>query len=242
MEHQHAAFVQADKMRQRAEQNLASTAADRNRLHQITSDLLQDQTLNSCGPAAPHGTTADHSCSQSMLHLAAEESAQTGPDTPVAKAVHGQSSRHKKEINLSEQTNDKGSQIAAVHARDSQLQELQHEVEAKQELIRQQAVQLKDAAVKRRVQQGVVQQMQSRLKTTELAALLFNVPLLFTKVSSSFPAGPRTGHMPLCLLPNYMHQQHSITSSFLQACIRIMCSRWSASSLSEDWMQLLTHA
>lgn len=79
-------------------------------------------------------------------------------------------------------------QIAAVHAQDLSLQQLQRELESKDQLILKQAAQITEHALKAGGHQDEVQRLQTQLKTRELASLLFGVRLVPTRVCQPMSA------------------------------------------------------
>ena len=182
-----AAFVQADKMRKRAEEGLIGVAADRDRLQQIATSLLRDQKADSTQPLASHNGTDDTlphlDCNQqSPSAMTVPATDQTGIDTPAKRAPHKPTRTVSRQLHASHQTDNHNLQIPAVHAG----QELQSEVQGKEVIIHRQAAELTTAAVKMTAQQGLLQQLQSALRGQELAALLFHVRLVPTKVSSNW--------------------------------------------------------
>lgn len=189
IEKKDAAFVQADRMRKRAEEDLIGVSADRNRLQQIATSLLQYQNTSPTESLASHNGADNTLPEQDCNHPSPNGKTvpiidQTSIDTPAKRAVHKLSRTDSRELHTLPQTDNHDIQIPAVRAGQEQLQELQTEVHSKEMVIQRQAAELTTAAVKMTAQQGILQQLQSAAKCRELATLLFHVRLVPTKVSS----------------------------------------------------------
>ena len=192
MDRQDSKFVQADKMRQRAEEDLSGVAAERNRLLRRVSDLMPEQAQANSLPSPAHQDTHTHkempdvNCLQQTLPTEGQNTTdQTCPETPITTRPQAPADDDTKQFQTLHQTDDHDPRIPAVNAGQGQLQGLQTELESKQEVIEKQAADITDAAVKMSAQQGVVQQLRADLRAKELAALLFHVRLVPTKVSRS---------------------------------------------------------
>ena len=183
-------FFQADKMRQRAQEDLSGVAAERNHLLRLVSDLLPEQAQANSLPIPANQDTGtykdmpDGNCLQQALPSEVQVTPdQIFPQTPIKTRAQAQSHHDMKQF----QTDNHNPQIPAVHAWQGQLYQLQEELASKQEVIERQAADITDASVKMIAQQGMVQQLQADLRARELAALLFHVRLVPTRVSLEFP-------------------------------------------------------
>ena len=190
VDRQDTAFAQADKMRQRAEQHLSGVAAERNQLRRVVSDLIPEQAqLGSRTSPTASAICTDNdmpdvdSFPQTLRSGAQATPHQTTRQTLTMRQPQALMFDSTKQPKLTIQTHDHDSQISAVHAGHSQLQDLHKELESKEEVIQRQAADITDAARKMSAQQGMVQQLQAALQARELAALLFHVRLVPTRVS-----------------------------------------------------------
>lgn len=187
---QDTAFAQAHKMRQRAEEDLSGTAAECNQLRRVVSGLIPNQaqlsTLTSpTASAIRTDDLPDADCLLQRLHSGFQ--ATPNQTTRQMLTRHPQQALRfdtTKQPNPMTQTHKQESQISAVHAGHSQLQDLHKELESKKVVIQRQAADITDAAVKMAYLQGTLQQLQAALRAKELAALLFHVRLHPTQVSS----------------------------------------------------------
>ena len=176
-------FCQADKMRQRAQEDLSGVAAERNRLLHLVSDLLPEQAQLPTQAVQDTNTSKDvpeGDCFQQTSpsgRPAMQDQILT--QTPAKHATQV-STKQPQTLN---QTDKHDLQIPAVRAGQGQLQELQQELQCKQDMIERQAADITDAATKMSAQQGVVQQLRADLRARELPALLFHVRLVPTKVN-----------------------------------------------------------
>ena len=187
-------FFQADKMRQRAQEDLSGVAAERNHLLRLVSDLLPEQAQANSLPSPADQDTGTHkdmpdgNCLQQALPSEVQVTPdQIFPQTPIKTRAQAQSHHDMKQFQTSKQTDNHNPQIPAIHAWQGQLHQLQEELASKQEVIERQAADITDASVKMIAQQGMVQQLQADLRARELAALLFHVRLVPTRVSLEFP-------------------------------------------------------
>lgn len=176
-------FFQADKMRQRAQESLTGVAAERNRLLHLVSDLMPEQAQVPTQAVQDTSTSKDvpeGDCSRQTSPSG--ESAtqdQISTQTPAKHATQAST----KQPHTVTQTDEHDLQIPAVRAGQGQLQELQNELQFKQEEIERQAANITDAAMKMSAQQGMVQRLRADLRARELPALLFHVRLVPTKVT-----------------------------------------------------------
>ena len=182
-------FVQADKMRQRAEKDLLHVAAERNQLLHFVSTSMSEHTQADSLPTPASSTDNDvpdvHCFQQTSLAGVDTTPDQTCPQTPAKTRSQAMAHTSSKQPHTQAQTDDHSPQISAVHAWQKQLQKLQEELESKEQVVEQQAADITDAAVKMSAQQGVLQQLRAELRANELAALLFHVRLVPTRVSTS---------------------------------------------------------
>ena len=187
---QETRFSQANKMRQRAEENLSGVAAERNQLLRLVSDLVPEQVqANSLlSPADQEKTAYENVPEGDCFQQTSLSEGQTAPDQIYTQTPAKNPSRAYNGVKTLEQTDMIATQIPAVRAGQSQLQELQKELESKQQVIESQAADITDAAVKMSAQQGMMQRLRADLRARELAALLFHVRLVPTKVSPYFCA------------------------------------------------------
>ena len=183
-------FFQADKMRQRAAENLSGVAAERNRLLRLVSALLPEQVETNSSPSpADQDTRAnkdipDANCFQQASPSEGQDTSdQNYPLTPAKTRPQASAYAACTQPQTPKQTDDHSAQIPAIHASQGQLQELQQELKHKQEVIERQAADITDAATQMSTQQGVVQQLRADLRARELAALLYHVRLVPTRVS-----------------------------------------------------------
>ena len=182
-------FFQADKMRQRAEEDLSGVAAERNRLLRLVSGLPPEQVQAN---RLPSTTDQETKTNEEMPNTDFQQASpceeqgtpdQTYPLTPAKTRPQASAYADTAQLHTLEQTDKNDAQIPAIHAGLGQLQELQQELENQQEVIERQAADITHAAVKMSAQQGVVQQLRADLRARELPALLFHVRLVPTRVS-----------------------------------------------------------
>lgn len=187
IDRQNTAFAQAHKMCQRAEEDLSGVAAERNQLQRVVSDLTAEQARlsNLTISTAIDNDMPDAGCLMQTLHSGIQATPDhTARQTPIETLPQALALNRTKEFKPTRQTHDQDSQISAVHAGQNRLQDLHEQLESKEEVIQRQAADITDAAVKMSMQQGKLHQLQAALRSRELAALLFHVRLVPTRVSS----------------------------------------------------------
>ena len=179
-------FVQADKMRQRAQEDLSGVAAERNQLLHLVSDMLPKQAqVNPLPTQTVQDTSTYKDVPEGDCFQQTSPSGRPATQDQIftqTPAKHAPQASTKQPHTLT-QTDKHDLQIPAVRAGQGQLQELQQELQLKQDMIERQAADITDAAVKMSAQQRVVQQLRADLRARELPALLFHVRLVPTKVN-----------------------------------------------------------
>lgn len=138
-----------------------------NGIHTETQDQAQPQTHDKA-----HIQIQTHSCDEINTH------SQTESD----HVLHNRAAFAKTGVLTDPPKDNAHPQIAAVHAQDLNLQQLQRDLESKDQLILKQAAQITEHALKAGGHQDEVQRLQTQLKTRELASLLFGIRLVPTRV------------------------------------------------------------
>ena len=141
--------------------------------HTQPQDQAQPQTHDKA-----HIQVQTHSCDEINTHS----------QTESHQVLHSHAAFAKTGVLTDPPKDNAHPQIAAVHAQDLSLQQLQRDLESKDQLILKQAAQITEHALKAGGHQDEVQRLQTQLKTRELASLLFGVRLVPTRVCQPMSA------------------------------------------------------